>query len=75
MEVKGNTIILDVGEEITIKARNEQTPEPSPEPSPDRMTLADFLARFNPVLTSRWYNPVTESTEVRKYLGWACGLA
>lgn len=32
MKLEGNTIILDIGEEITIKTEKQEEPIPTPEP-------------------------------------------
>ena len=49
MEVKGQTIILDAGEEVTIKAREREEPQPAPEPVPTdgRLSFEQLLYEFN----------------------------
>ena len=74
MEVKGQTIILEAGEEVTIKAREKEVAPapPSDEPKTDeRYDLVDLILQFNNVLQSRGYNPIRTDMEVYKYLYWA----
>lgn len=78
MKVEGQTIILDAGEEITIKAREKDpdvappTPSDDDEPQTDgRLDLLDLVGRFNNVLTSRGYNAVNIKMDVFDYLAWA----
>ncbi len=81
MKIEGNVITLEIGEEITIKAKEkevEPTPEPVPViPVPDYnpeasiLTFGELLAKFNNVLTSRKYKAVTSSMKVYGYLEWS----
>ena len=76
MKIEGQTIILEAGEEVTIKAREKEV-EPTPAPPSDepkedgRLDLWDLLGRFNSVLTSRGYNAVNISMDVFDYMSWA----
>lgn len=78
MKIDGNTIILDAGEEITIKAK-ESSPEPSPEPTPeptpsgqttDRLSFLDLISKFNAVLTSTGHKQITSQTDIYGYFQW-----
>ena len=77
MEIKGQTIILEPGEEVTIKARENAEPQPEPIPVPDYnpeasiLTFGELLSKFNNLLTSRKYKAVTSSMKVYGYLEWS----
>lgn len=63
MKIEGNTIILDAGEEITIKTK-DFSPEPTPEPTPsgqttDRLTFSDLISKFNDVLSKTGHMSIT----------------
>lgn len=74
MKVEGQTITLDAGEEITIRAREKDPDVAPPTPSDDtdgRLRLFDLLDKFNQVLRIRGYNAVDASMGVWDYLAWA----
>ena len=79
MEINGNTIILEAGEEVTIKAREKEGVVPTPTPPSDetvgRLDLLDLIGRFNNVLTDRGYNAINVSMEVYDILRWQYGFA
>ena len=70
MEIKGNTIILDAGEEIVIKAREkdvEPQPEPQPQPSGKYLSFSELLAQMNAVLKSFRFKEVSKSGTPKTY--------
>ena len=79
MEIKGNTIILDAGEEVTIKAREKEEVVPTPTPPSDetvgRLDLFDLIGRFNNVLTERGYNAIDVCMDFYDCLKWAYTFA
>lgn len=73
MKLEGNTIILDIGEEITIKTEKQEEPIPTPEPQEDdeQLSFPELLEKFNTILTI----PVSEDMEVYGYLNWEYNYA
>lgn len=86
MKVEGNTIILDAGEEVTIKAMEKDVPVPVPSPddsgddSPkeqtvERLTTEQLISKFNVVLKSTGHKPMTDSMDVTGHMKWASMFA
>lgn len=77
MEVKGQTIILEAGDEVTIKAREREEPQPAPDPVPTdgRLSFEQLLYEFNDILVTRGYNSVQGGMQVYDYMSWAYDFA
>ena len=87
MKIEGNTIILDAGEEITIKAPADVRPEPDPQPAPEpkpqpdpepspgqtteRVTSLELIDRFNAVLSATGHKTMTPQTTIYGHMKWA----
>jgi hypothetical protein len=73
MKIEGNTIILDIGEEITIKA--EKSEDITPTPTTGKMSFSDMLNMFNEVLLSTGHNAVVPGQTVYSSMNWEYNFA
>jgi len=70
MEVNGNVITLEAGEEITIKAKKKDVqpqPEPQPQPSGKYLSFSELLAQMNAVLKNFGFKEVSKSGTPKTY--------
>lgn len=75
MKIQGQTIILDIGEEITIKTQNVEEPTEPEVITENILSFEQLLDEFNAVLLNTGHNRVTDDKEVYNYLQWEYNFA